>query len=64
MPVKSEPACPLCKQPAVRDHAPFCSRRCQDRDLLSWLSGDYCVPITDDNTEQESGLDSEGNPRL
>jgi endogenous inhibitor of DNA gyrase (YacG/DUF329 family) len=61
---KPDPACPLCRRQAVREFAPFCSARCQDRDLLNWLDGGYSVPITDDMTEQESGLDSEGNDRL
>ena len=61
---KADPACPLCRRIATREFAPFCSRRCQDRDLLNWLDEGYRVPINDDMTEQESGLDSEGNDRL
>ncbi|WP_408642032.1 DNA gyrase inhibitor YacG [Sphingomonas radiodurans] len=36
--------CPLCAQPANRTHAPFCSPRCRDRDLLQWLSDGYLIP--------------------
>src|SRR5690606_37108068 len=36
--------CPICRAPAVADHAPFCSRRCADRDLARWLGGEYRVP--------------------
>jgi uncharacterized protein len=44
---KSAPAsqrCPLCRKPAVAAHAPFCSARCRDRDLLNWLGEAYAVP--------------------
>ena len=61
---KADPACPVCRKSAMPEFAPFCSRRCQDRDLLNWLDEGYRVPINDDMTEQESGLDSEGNDRL
>ncbi|HEY6869780.1 MAG TPA: DNA gyrase inhibitor YacG, partial [Novosphingobium sp.] len=26
------------------DHAPFCSTRCRDRDLVRWLEGGYALP--------------------
>ncbi|MEO0500258.1 MAG: DNA gyrase inhibitor YacG [Pseudomonadota bacterium] len=38
-------ACPLCGDPVAPDHAPFCSRRCRDRDLLKWLGEDYRLPV-------------------
>lgn len=37
-------ACPLCGQPAATGSAPFCSPRCQDRDLLNWLGDGYRIP--------------------
>ena len=40
---KSE-RCPLCRKPAAREHRPFCSRGCRDRDLLNWLGNGYRVP--------------------
>ncbi len=36
--------CPLCRSPAAEAHAPFCSARCRDRDLLNWLGEAYAVP--------------------
>ena len=36
--------CPLCRQPAEAPHTPFCSRRCAQRDLGKWLTGDYTIP--------------------
>lgn len=36
--------CPLCDHPADPAHTPFCSPRCQDRDLLQWLGEGYRIP--------------------
>jgi hypothetical protein len=38
------PRCPICKQPVVAAHKPFCSKRCADIDLHRWLAGVYAVP--------------------
>lgn len=35
--------CPLCKQPTAREFAPFCSKSCKDRDLLTWLGDGYRI---------------------
>lgn len=44
MSVKPEVGCPICRRLSAAAHAPFCSPRCQDRDLLNWLKGSYAVP--------------------
>lgn len=36
--------CPICGKARVAEHAPFCSPRCRDRDLLKWLDDGYSVP--------------------
>lgn len=36
--------CPICRKPRVEEHAPFCSTRCRDRDLLKWLDEGYALP--------------------
>jgi endogenous inhibitor of DNA gyrase (YacG/DUF329 family) len=36
--------CPICKKPRSEAHAPFCSTRCKDRDLVRWFSDGYSVP--------------------
>ncbi|MGN3975088.1 DNA gyrase inhibitor YacG [Tsuneonella sp. SYSU-LHT278] len=36
--------CPICKKPRSDAHAPFCSARCKDRDLVRWFSDGYAVP--------------------
>ena len=36
--------CPICRKPRVAEHAPFCSPRCRDRDLVKWLDNGYALP--------------------
>ncbi|MFA9201590.1 MAG: DNA gyrase inhibitor YacG [Cypionkella sp.] len=36
--------CPICRKPRSAEHAPFCSARCKDRDLVQWFSDGYAVP--------------------
>lgn len=36
--------CPICRKRASAEHAPFCSNRCRDRDLLQWLGDGYALP--------------------
>lgn len=36
--------CPICGKPRVAEHAPFCSTRCRDRDLVKWLDDGYALP--------------------
>jgi endogenous inhibitor of DNA gyrase (YacG/DUF329 family) len=48
--------CPICRQPVSTsppgtDH-PFCSPRCKVIDLAKWLSGDYRIPVFDDDGEE------------
>jgi endogenous inhibitor of DNA gyrase (YacG/DUF329 family) len=48
--------CPICRQavptsPVGPDH-PFCSPRCKVVDLAKWLSGDYRIPVVDDDGEE------------
>lgn len=40
---KTKP-CPICRKPRSEEFAPFCSTRCRDRDLASWLNEGYAVP--------------------
>jgi uncharacterized protein len=49
--------CPICKTPtdSGKDPTfPFCSERCQDRDLGNWATEKYKVsePIFDENEEE------------
>jgi len=36
--------CPICGKPADPKLKPFCSRRCADIDLHSWLKEGYSIP--------------------
>jgi len=49
----AEKPCPRCKTPAVDKYHPFCSKRCADLDLGSWLKEDYRIA-----TEEETDLDA------
>ena len=51
---------PLCGNPSVKEHGPFCSRGCKDRDLLRWLDEGYKIPGP---PAQSQGLDSEDSDR-
>lgn len=33
--------CAICGEPAKKEFAPFCSRRCADVDLGRWFKGSY-----------------------
>jgi endogenous inhibitor of DNA gyrase (YacG/DUF329 family) len=49
--------CPICKTPTDSEKDttfPFCSERCQDRDLGNWATEKYKVsePIFDENEEE------------
>jgi endogenous inhibitor of DNA gyrase (YacG/DUF329 family) len=52
--------CPLCGKQSAKDHAPFCSRGCKDRDLLRWLDEGYKIPGP---KAESQGLDSEDSDR-
>jgi endogenous inhibitor of DNA gyrase (YacG/DUF329 family) len=52
--------CPLCGNPPVKEHAPFCSRGCKDRDLLRWLDEGYKIPGP---AVDPRGLDSDEDDR-
>jgi endogenous inhibitor of DNA gyrase (YacG/DUF329 family) len=51
---------PLCGKPPSKEHAPFCSRGCKDRDLLKWLGEGYKIPGPPADPQ---GLDSEEGDR-
>jgi len=42
--VKTQKTCPLCGKPTVQDVRPFCSSRCQAKDLLTWAAEGYVLP--------------------
>ena len=46
-------ACPICDRPPDTKYRPFCSKRCADRDLGKWLTGDYAIPSNDPDDAEE-----------
>ena len=57
---KNPKNCPLCGKPPVKEHAPFCSRGCKDRDLLRWLDEGYKIAGP---PAEPQGLDSDEGER-
>ena len=46
--------CVHCRQrPEAPLWRPFCSERCKMADLGRWLSGDYRVPVRDEDRDEE-----------
>jgi len=41
--------CPICGKPAEQRFRPFCSRRCADVDLNRWFTGNYAVPVVEED---------------
>lgn len=52
-------SCPVCGRPTAKEHTPFCSRGCKDRDLLQWLGEGYRIP---GRTIETDGVDSPAKP--
>ena len=40
--------CPMCGADKVTRYRPFCSKRCADLDLGSWLQGYYRISTNED----------------
>ena len=52
MPNSPDKPCAYCgKSPRIAAFAPFCSRGCQDRDLVQWMREGYVVPVRDNDDE-------------
>lgn len=45
--------CPLCNTPSRKEFAPFCSRHCQNIDLLKWMNEDYRIPVNTYEDEEK-----------
>ena len=51
---KSAQTCPICTEETAEKYRPFCSKRCADIDLNRWLTGQYAIPV-----EEEEPNDNE-----
>ncbi len=52
--------CPICRKTNAKQYRPFCSKRCADLDLGSWLNGNYRLP-TDEEVSVEDFADEMAN---
>jgi endogenous inhibitor of DNA gyrase (YacG/DUF329 family) len=51
--------CALCSRPTVKEFAPFCSKICQQHDLLHWLQGRYCIPGDEPAIDPDAPIEEE-----
>ncbi|HBE71418.1 MAG TPA: hypothetical protein DDW52_25005 [Planctomycetaceae bacterium] len=64
------PRCPTCDMRvdlvAAKRYAPFCSERCQLRDLGRWLNEEHALPCDDaeDESEELAAEGGQSTPRL
>lgn len=63
---KDSTSCPTCKR-AVLPRAenpcfPFCSGRCKAVDLGRWLGGEYRIPVTSTDEDDDGELPSDRQP--
>lgn len=54
----SESLCPICRRAAAARYRPFCSRRCADVDLGRWVTGQYAIPVAEDEAETAEAGDA------
>lgn len=48
-PLRRTRPCPICGLESDRKFFPFCSKRCADVDLNRWLTGQYAVPVVEED---------------
>ena len=41
--------CSICSKPTIVRYRPFCSKRCADVDLQRWFSGNYAIPVVEED---------------
>jgi endogenous inhibitor of DNA gyrase (YacG/DUF329 family) len=60
----SQPArtrkCAACGKPQVKEHRPFCSKRCAQLDLGRWLGERYAIPAVEDPDGPDEGSGEDG----
>ncbi|MBI1953991.1 MAG: DNA gyrase inhibitor YacG [Proteobacteria bacterium] len=45
--------CPICHQLSKEPYVPFCSKKCQNIDLLKWVQGEYRIISDEDSPREE-----------
>lgn len=53
--------CTLCDQAAIKEFFPFCSKACQQQDLLCWLQGHYCIPGNEPIVNSHATVEEDDN---
>ena len=48
-PLRKAIPCPQCGKVSDRKAYPFCSKRCADLDLGSWLNGKYAIKVEEED---------------
>lgn len=56
-------SCPICGKETDPKYRPFCSKRCADVDLASWLNGSYVIPGDIAEEEERAPADEPADPR-
>lgn len=46
--------CPVCGRPAQTRFRPFCSARCAEVDLGRWFTGQYRIPVRDEEADRQA----------
>lgn len=57
--VSGKGACPVCGAPQTHASRPFCSKRCADVDLHRWLTGQYAIPVVEEDGGEPDTSDGE-----
>lgn len=55
--------CPICGDERSEKYRPFCSKRCADRDLNRWLTGQYAIPVEEEEPDDFLGEMNDGGTK-
>lgn len=55
------PKCSLCDKPRSEKYRPFCSKHCADLDLNRWLTGQYAIPVEEEEPDDFDRAISQAN---
>lgn len=58
---KKIPKCSICDEPRSEKYRPFCSKRCADLDLNKWLTGQYAIPVEEEEPDDYDRAVSQAN---
>lgn len=53
--------CPKCRKASIAQYAPFCSKRCADDDLASWITEKYRV-AAEENAQASADPGADEDP--